>query len=371
MRNRVIIVLVLIIIVTIFYGCDEYQENTKDLSMTVIFDPDFERKPVIPDPVKAESEISAVLRYIPNFEDYEDYQEESECFRSNTADLSFLGFKNEMLILAYQIGTVTSHSSEYIHIRYNIPDNYKYDKEIPAIRDREVHANCLILVVKDSMEEDGNDYVVVLDYENHKSYSKETKIWNPTSENIDHIPEIQLSDLTGDGLDEIVVHNALQEEETNAQVFRFDGNNLACIYSGLETGEDSSIAAYLADNYKAVVEYKPLGFKKSKSLLDLGYTKKQLQDKDDSCKKDKYPYSHVYKAGKLKRDIGDRNLRVWVAQNMKIHRITDYEEVIKYDHFVSFAKYNSVCRVNVYLKYNNRKDALEVYRLEVEWISKM
>ena len=112
------------------------------------------------------------------------------------------------------------------------------------------------------MEEDGNDYVVVLDYENHKSYSKETKIWNPMSENIDHLPEIQLSDLTGDGLDEIVVHNALQEEETNVQVFRFDGNDLACIYSGLEMGEDSSIAAYLADNYKAVVEYKPLGLKK-------------------------------------------------------------------------------------------------------------
>ncbi len=69
------------------------------------------------------------------------------------------------------------------------------------------------------------------------------------------------------------MHNALQEEETNVQVFRFDGNDLACIYSGLEMGEDSSIAAYLADNYKAVVEYKPLGLKKSKSLLDLGYTK--------------------------------------------------------------------------------------------------
>lgn len=371
MRHRVNIVFVLFVIIVIFSGCNKGQKDLNDVNMTLLLDPDFVRKPVIPDPVKAEGEISVALRYIPNFEDYEAYQEESECFRSNTIDLSFLGFKNEMLILAYKIGTVTSHTSEYIHIKYNIPDNYIYDKELPVLRDREVHANCLILIVKDSKEEDENNYVIVLDYENHKSYVKKTKIWNPAIDGIDHIPEIQLSDLTGDGLDDIIVYNALQEEETNVQVFRFNADDLTCIYSGLEKGSDSNISAYLADNYKAVIEYKRLGFKKSKSLLDLGYTKKQLQDNEDSCKKDKYPYSHVYKDGRLKHDIGDRDLRFGAAQNMKIYRITDYEDVIKYDHFVSFAKYNSVCKVNVYLKYNNREDTLEVYKIGVEWISKM
>ena len=44
MRNRVIIVFVLMILVTIFYGCDVYQENTKEANITVVFDPDFEKR---------------------------------------------------------------------------------------------------------------------------------------------------------------------------------------------------------------------------------------------------------------------------------------------------------------------------------------
>ena len=81
-------------------------------------------------------------------------------------------------------------------------------------------------------------------------------------------------------------------------------------------------------------------------MLDLGYTKKQLRGK---------------------HDIGDRDLAIGVAQDMKIQRITDYEEVIQYSHFVTFAKYNSVCELVMSLKYSAKQDAFEIYKIDIKW----
>lgn len=56
-----------------------------------------------------------------------------------------------------------------------------------------------------------------------------------------------------------------------------------------------------------------------------------------------------------------------MAQNMKICQPNDYDQVISYTHFVTFAKYNSVCRIKVYLKYNEEKDVMEIYKIDVKW----
>ena len=53
---------------------------------------------------------------------------------------------------------------------------------------------------------------------------------------------------------------------------------------------------------------------------------------------------------------------------MKIHRITDYEEVMQYHHFVFLARGNTVCKLMVYLKYSDRQDVLEIYKIDVKWL---
>ena len=40
---------------------------------------------------------------------------------------------------------------------------------------------------------------------------------------------------------------------------------------------------------------------------------------------------------------------------------------ICYSQYVSYAKYNSVCELYVYLKYDTEKDLMDIYNIDVRW----
>lgn len=288
------------------------------------------------------------------------------CYQSCVVDLSFLGFKNKMMVLAFQIGAVTGYTSEHMHVEFDIPNDYLYSYGLPILKSREINGNCLVLAAKDCVDENDDNYIIVLDYGNKKSYMVKTSIWNPMD---DHMPILQLCDFTGDGLMDIVISNSLNEKRVNMEVFTFAENNLKNIYTMIEGKENTEekILGYLEDNHKVVIKHKPTGLKAEKSLLKIGYSKKQLQD-DGLLTEDKYPYSHVYdKNGKLKKDLGDRDIQIDLGQDMKICKRSEYDHVIRYSHSVTFAKYNHVCQLYVYLKYDIEKDRMDIYNVNVRW----
>lgn len=330
-------------------GCEKESVESTATNMNVQIVADYSKGLIVPDPENIEKDVSIVMRYIPNFEKYEAYDEMDRCYKSCEADLSFLGFNDKMTILAFQIGVVTGYTSEYIHIAYDIPDGYQYNEELPILKNREINGNCLVLVAKDSLKEDDENYIIVLDYEKKKSYVLKTSIWNPID---DHIPILQMYDFTGDGLMDIVISNSLNESWVNMQIFTFSEGNFKNIYTNLGGKEKNGdkISGHLADDYKIVIEYKPIGFKKEKSLLKLGYSQKQLQDKYD-------------KKGKVKKDI---DIQIGLAQNMKICKKNEYDYVICYSHSVTFTKYNYICELYVYLIYDTKKDKMDIYNIDIK-----
>ena len=364
--KKVSMAFVLLAFIALISGCSKKNSEKISMNISMKITADYNEELIVPNPETTENNVSIVMRYFPDFDKYEAYDEMDKCYQSCAADLSFLGFKNKMMISAYKIGAITNRTSQYTHVELDIPDDYLYNEKLPILKNRDIYGNCLILAAKDSVNEDDDNYIIVLDYEKHKNYVMKTAIWNPED---DHMPALQLCDFTGDGLDDIVISNSLNEEVVNMQVFKFEEEALKSIYimlDGEENTEDK-IFGYLDDNYKAVIEYKPINLKREKSLLKLGYTKKQLQS-SNLLRNDKYPYSHVYDMdGKVKKDLGDRDIKAGLAQDMKICKINDFDNVIRYSQYVSYAKYNSVCELYVYLKYDTEKDLMDIYNIDVRW----
>lgn len=340
----------MLVLLGLLNGCNKKSvENTAaKVDMRIVAD--YSKELVVPNPESSEKNATIVMRYIPNFEKYEAYDEMDRCYKSCEVDLSFLGFENKMTILAFQIGAVTSYTSEYTHIEYDIPSGYRYDEDLPILKNREINGNCLVLVVKDSLKEDDDNYIIVLDYDKKRSYVIKTSIWNPIG---DHIPILQLRDFTGDGLMDIVISNSLNESYVNVQIFTFSEKKFKNIYSNLggEEKNGDKISGHLADDYKIVFEYRPLDVKKEKSLLKLGYFKKQLRD-------------NYNKKGNVKKG---RDIQIDLAQDMKICKKNEYDYVIRYTHSVTFTKNNHVCEIYAYLKYDSKKDKMDIYDIDIKW----
>lgn len=330
-------------------GCEKKGVENTATNMNVQIVANCSKELIVPNPENIEKDVSIVMRYIPDFEKYEAYDEMDRCYKSCEADLSFLGFNHKMTILTFQIGVVTGYTSEYTHIAYDIPDDYQYNEELPVLKNREINGNCLVLVAKDSLKEDDDNYIIVLDYEKKKSYIIKTSIWNPID---DHIPVLQLCDFTGDGLMDIVISNSLNESWVNMQIFTFSKGDFQNIYTNLGGKEKTGdkISGHLADDYKIAIEYKPIGLKKEKSLLELGYSQKQLQDMYD-------------KKGKVEKD---RDIQIGLAQNMKICQKNKYDYVLRYSHSVAFTKYNYICELYVYLIYDIKKDKMDIYNIDIK-----
>lgn len=350
---KTIFILLILVHLGLLNGCEKKESgNTANMAANVEMQivADYGKKLVVPNPESLEKDAMIVMRYIPNFEKYEAYDEMDKCYKSCEVDLSFLGFKNKLRILAFQIGAVTSYTSEYTNIAYDIPYGYLYNEDLPVLRNRKINGDCLVLVAKDSLKEDNDNYIIVLDYNKKKSYVIKTSIWNPMD---DHIPRLQLFDFTGDGLMDIVISNSLNESYVNMQIFTFSENRFKNIYSNLagEEKNEDKISGYLADDYKIIFEYKSADFRKQKSLLKLGYSEKQLQD-------------NYNKKGKVKKG---RDIQMDLAQHMKICKKNEYDYVIRYSRSVTFTKYNHVCKIYAYLKYDTNKDKMDIYNIDIKW----
>ena len=195
---------------------------------------------------------------------------DEECEKYHIADFSFAGIKKPVQIWGYTVGSVQTKDASVAHI-----NDLEAEGEEGEERKYDRKGNCLILQVQGQWGEDDelDSYVVVLDYANKKSYVTETSVIKIHQSGI-----LQSKDVTGDGLDEILLTNYYSHGFMRAECYRFDTqkNKLITIYS-TEDEQREKLEAKLVDNYQISLCCREKGFQETVSLLDAGYTEKECK----------------------------------------------------------------------------------------------
>ena len=180
-------------------------------------------KVIVPNPQTIDRQAQIILKDNAFFENEDDL-----C----VADLSFAGLDEAMKVSAFAIGNVTSTDSTMTHISYDFSDDITKKRGIKlGAQDKDIIGGCLILsastIPPHDREWDSKHYIIVLDYSNKEYYVTETGL----QVSFLFTPDLVLKDLTGDGLDDIVVSNCLNGDNQTCEVFRFDTKGLKLIYN--------------------------------------------------------------------------------------------------------------------------------------------
>ncbi len=237
-------------------------------------------KIVIPDPAKSHGDVIRIqLR-----KETEDTEESAEVIQKKyQTDLSFAGFEKDTFVSSYVVGHLTSAESSE-------PD-------------------CLALHVHENPDwrycdsESEKDYFLILDYGKGTYYKIETEFF---LHSFSQWVTLECRDLTGDGQQELVASH-VYNKGVQTGVFRCDEQNhkLVSLFSTMNEKEDSPdrsrFKGHPEDDYKVVLEYPDIGYKKTISMIqDGGYKEKQLQTDYVSPYGDAN-FAGLWKDGKLKK----------------------------------------------------------------------
>lgn len=289
-------------------------------------------------------------------------------FKSFLTNLSFLGFKDKVVVSGYTIDDIGEHKNI---VSFNVPKDYCTTNYLPSL----AQASCLIMVVdavSDHNTNKNDPYLVMFDYANHKSYKTKIGLFGTN----DHYTNIELYDVTGDNIPEIIISNQ-GNKWTPFEIYRFENQGFKNIFTN--TGCDDyggyQITGKAIDGYQGVIECDKIEFKKTVSLLDIGLDKFDLDIHDNLTYDDgHYSSIHIYNNGKIKVD-DDNFTRFSVLpfdddNLLSLHdgiKKSDYITYgIKIPHDVTFGKYYKVCRVYAYLHYNPKSDYMEIYKASIE-----
>lgn len=334
----------------LFLGCAKQKEDSlKSENLQILVDETGTKEIVIPNPQSLEENKKIVLPYLESLGDKEDLP---------MVDLTFCGLQN-VKINGFEVGNITPAQTSFIHVQHNFSVDFQDKVKMSEAVEKRVLANCLVLFVSVEMESNKSDnYVVVLDYANGKSYKIKTvvEIYG------DWLPKIYISDITGDGLDDIIVSNYRNLRNTGmvCEVFRFNSNTLKSIYKSEEkNAEDDTItrrsyfSGQLEDNYKAVIESSMVGFKKSISLLDIGYKSKDLEIYS----------SRIYKNKKILNTV-NRTLYVSPLDDetgVQIIKKSNIKSAIRLMYRIYMPnRIDYIGKAYAYMNYNSTTDSLEI-----------
>lgn len=249
---------------------------------------DRDNKVIIPDPKKITNEVKIFLNKEPKDAAYwNECTEESK--EKYLADLSFAGFKEDVLVTSSVIG---SNNTIAIYVTEGITKETEYESNA------------------------GENYIVILDYDNKTYYKGKTDMFLHC---IGNWNKIEFVELTGDNPNELVIQHCYNKSEDFA-VFRMEEgtNNLIELYSTLsengdEIGDDDReyFTGVLKDDYKVTLKYNSLDYAKTVSLLDSGFKVKDLEDNHESATveewNDDWEFLSLWKNEKLQKKKVDDN----------------------------------------------------------------
>ena len=238
----------------------------------------FGGKPVIPDPAKTDGKVSVSLLSCDNAEKV---YKKNKWYKKNGdlslgTDLSFAGFKRPVFVGSYAVGNMTEKSGMVSFIS---------EKTANGIAKKKVKGSCLVLFVLTKLEKYetcAESYFVILDYKNGVSYKKKTDFSINHSFYYAWLNEMYLDDMTGDGVQELLVINwGAKYNEFVICHADMDTHKIKTIYDTHSAFTDRrEFKGKLKDNYKAELTVPYIGYSKTVSIIkDGGYSKKSLQKK--------------------------------------------------------------------------------------------
>ena len=305
-------------------------------------------KLVIPDPAETAG-VAEVTLYQSNEELNLDNIKQSgrESFGSDndpTVSLPFLGLEHEFFVANYAIGTIGEKEPGEIAVNYEYSE--KKEKRIQA---KNVKGNCLVLVLCNKQSDDDYDYedryvyLAVLDYARGTSHVIETGICEGQLE------QLNLSDITGDGQDEMIV-SGVANNWLVWQVFRLSDDTLDEITSDFY--EDEKADSFNASNY--IFEAFDAKFINSKKVKvwckDKSVTFEKEIDVEDIVKETKAEGLDWKEAEVLDAEIEDYS----IFQNINSKSGICYNLNV-------YVCHGSLCgKIKAYLKYNKTTDKLEI-----------
>lgn len=324
----------------------------------------------IPNPENASGEVHIQLTDIELMDNYFDFKEDCIPF---FADLSFAGLNENSMITGFSIGRVTELEDYFFDISYNLTDKCTEKKRVKkGVKEKRIEGDSLILSVAVGTSDEINDwahYLVVLDYGNRKYYTVETDFACAAT----NLPEVILCDLTGDGLEDIVVSNVLNSRSgTSMEIFRFDGikKEFKKILSNCDAEREyrgigsQCFSGRLKDNYKAVIECNQVNYSKEISLIrDCGYRKKEIEVKNNvDGIEDRLLM--LYKKGKLQKKL-DYFQDVYVSgvdcvDGLQIFSGNNEKGGLKLKYPVYFGHWYTIGYMHTYLEYDENVDEMVI-----------
>ena len=270
-----------------------------------------EGKVTIPDPAVVEGSADVYLRKSPDDDIYvEDHYEDEivpSVYEDFVADLSFLGFDEPVFVSSYAVGNLTKATDSIAHVMTQTKK---------GIKEKEIKGDCLALFVTAGIPtaEDYKEYevgsispsyIVVLDYGAGKCYKVKTDF---CLHNIWYWNNLETIDLTGDGVQELVVKHRYNKT-SDFGAYRIDQKteNLREIYStrSEECGyrEINEFEETLLDDYKIKLEFPCIGYSHTISMVkDAGYKEEDLQIKNRVNEDGYRNYGTLWEDGVLKSD---------------------------------------------------------------------
>ena len=322
-----------------------------------------EGKVTIPDPADVEGSADVYLRKSPD--DDEVYDEEGNLvqalYDNFVADLSFLGFDEPVFVSSYAVGNLTKITDSITHVMTQTKK---------GIKEKEVEGDCLALFVTTGIPtaEDYKEYevgsispsyIVVLDYGAGKCYKVKTDF---CLHNIWYWNNLEAIDLTGDGVQELVVKHRYNKT-SDFGAYRIDQKteNLREIYStrSEECGyrEINEFEGTLLDDYKIKLEFPCIGYSHTISMVkDAGYKEEELQIEN---RLDEYGYTNygaLWEDGVLKS-----NAIIGLYTMDHVDYIRNKDGSIRVDFAWTVALEHRSCTIgllHVYYEYDESKDTL-------------
>lgn len=321
--------------------------NSKDKNSVMIqISVSQEHKVTIPDPAGTGDVVPVLLQSEDVSDVWFDYTEEQRA--SCYADLSFAGFREEVLVASVAIGFVGEKDSSAAQIIY-------------ADKRKEKKGNCLVLFVSEGIDrgeeyfytKTDTNYLLVIDYENHTYYKTKTKFWIDDN-------KFKFIDLTGDGRDELLIQ-CQHNKWIDFEVWRFEEEKqkMKELYSVFDKEDTDSFSGHLENDYKVVFKYGKIGFSQTISMLDAGYKESDLQV-DKISEEDGSQFVQLWKDGVLQKDQVNKNTvylytldKVSVVDKEKKMPQLKLERPLMVGH-------RSQCLGNVYtfFQYDRKKDKL-------------
>lgn len=302
---------------------------------------------VIPNPESSDRPVHIFLK--------DDWNEDA----AYMTELSWLGFQDPVKISGFSVGS-TSDIEEAVICNYEKVDTNRGDK---YDTNEIMSGGFLVLVVSVSDDtKQQENYIILLDYVNQKSYKIPTTIpyaWQ-------HPTDIVLADITGDGKPEIAVMDTPNAHHTGVvfEIVRFTGSELKSIYQrdlSWNSVPDNYFKATLIDHYKAKISCPSIGFSCEISLSDAGLEKTDLEieiESQDTIEKfvDEEA-NRCYENGKVVKD----GLRMGLLDEIILF---DEEKEVELTYNVYLGRWYEVAKVRARLKYDPAEDTLVVKKVD-------